>query len=276
LRQAREIVAAEAVVPGSETGLLDVAATSGMAGLREAGRRVVLGSINREELHRRQWASRMARHWVDGEGMVAGQFQLPPEVGMPFVNRLDAATDRLRRTARHDGSTESREAHAADALLTMNAGGTQAKRTRADVVFVCSLDAYRRGGTEGDELCHVIGSGPVSVGVVRDAVADGAFVKVVMTRGVKIDTVAHLGRRIPAELRTALDVGDPTRLDGAQCAEQGCDRRYDLEWDHDDPVVHGGESSYENLQPLCRPHHWAKTERDRRAGLLDGNRGPPE
>ena len=57
----------------------------GMAGLREEARRVVLGSIDRDELHRRQRAARVVPHWVDGEGMVAGQFRLPPEVGVPFV-----------------------------------------------------------------------------------------------------------------------------------------------------------------------------------------------
>ncbi len=101
--QAREIVRAEAAVPGSEASLLEVAETRGMAGLREEARRVVLGSIDRDELHRRQVAARTVRHWVDGEGMVAGQFRLPPEVGVPFVNRLDAETDRVHRAARKRG-----------------------------------------------------------------------------------------------------------------------------------------------------------------------------
>ena len=29
--------------------------------------------------------------------MIAGRFRLPPETGVPFVNRLDAETDRRRR-----------------------------------------------------------------------------------------------------------------------------------------------------------------------------------
>ena len=71
-----------------------------MAGLRTEARRVVLGSIDPDELHRRQWAARSVRHWVDGEGMVAGQFRLPPEVGVAFVTRLDAETDRVAQ--QHD------------------------------------------------------------------------------------------------------------------------------------------------------------------------------
>ena len=62
--------------------------------------------------------------------------------------------------------------------------------------------------------------------------------------------------------------GDPERLDGAVCVEDGCDRRHDLEWDHDDPVANQGVTSYENMKARCRPDHWAKTERDRLAGKL--------
>jgi hypothetical protein len=273
--QAREIVAAEAAAPGSEVALLEVATTTGFAGLREEARRVRLGVMDREDLHRERHRLRSVQHWVDEWGMVAGRFRLPPEVGVPFVNRLDAETDRVRRAARRDGSTESRDAHAADAFVTMTSGAGKGRSARADVVFVCSVDAYRRGSTVDDELCHVIGAGPVPVSVVRDAVADDAFVKAVVVRGTKIDTVAHFGRRMSAELRTALELGPPPRFDGTVCSENGCDRRHDLEWDHEDPVANGGVSSYENLKPRCKPDHWEKTERDRRAGLLGGSRSPP-
>lgn len=278
LAQAREIVRAEAAVEGSEGVLLEVAATRGMAGLRVESRKIVLASIDRDELHRRQHAARSVRHWIDDEGMVAGGFRLPPEVGVPFVNRLDAETDRVHREACRDGCTEARDAHAADALLRMSAAGAKGKANRADVVFVCSLDAYRRGHTEGDELCHVIGSGPVPVSVVRDAVANDAFVKAVLMRGVEIHTVAHFGRKMKAELRTSLDLGSAPTFAGAVCVEPGCDRRHGLEWDHDDPVANDGVTSYENMKARCRPDHWAKTERDRKAGLLNRRRkerGPP-
>ena len=144
------------------------------------------------------------------------------------------------------------------------------KSTRAEVVFVCDLNAAARGHTHDDELCHVVGAGPVPVSVVRAAAVE-AFVKVAVHVGTRLDTIVHYGRRIPAELRTALDLGDPERLDGAVCVEDGCDRRHDLEWDHDDPVANGGMTSYENIKPRCRPDHWAKTARDRKAGRLGGS-----
>jgi 5-methylcytosine-specific restriction endonuclease McrA len=275
LVQAREIARAEQAVAGSEDTLLQVAATASVAGLRDESRRVVLETMDRDELCEHRRRARSVQHWIDEFGMVAGRFRLPPEVGVPFVNRLDRATDRARRDARRAGVGEARDAHAADALVSMVAGTSAVRSGRADVVFVCSLDAYRRGHTHGDELCHVIGSGPVSVAVVREQLRDDAFVKAVVVRGKRIDVVAHFGRKMPAELRTALELGDPERLDGAVCAEEGCDRRYGLEWDHVDPIANGGVTSYENINALCEPDHWAKTERDRKAGLLDGGRAPP-
>jgi hypothetical protein len=276
LTQAREIVAAEAVAPGAEVVLLEVAASTGMAGLREASRKVRLATVDREELHRRQWAARSLGYWVDGDGMVAGRFRLPPEIGLPLVRRLDRATDRVHRAARRRGDRAPREAHAVDALAEALRGDDgQGRSAGPDVVFVCSLDTYRRGRTEGDELCYVVGGGPVPVGVAREAVGGDAFVKAVVTRGVEIHSVTHLGRRMSAELRTALALGPAPGFDGAVCVDEGCGRRHDLEWDHVDPVANGGLTTYENLVPRCRPHHWAKTERDRAAGLLDGGRAPP-
>jgi hypothetical protein len=285
LTQAREIVRAEAAVPGSEGALLEVAHTRGMAGLREEARRIVLSSVPVEELHRRQWAARSLRHWIDDDGMVAGRFKLPPEVGVPIVNRLDRATDRLQKAARPKGESEgpeAREAYAADALVAMVKGRgkgddeAEAKggRRRADVVYVCDLRAAMRGHTHGDEVCHVVGAGPVPVSVVREAALE-AFVKVAVRDGTKIDTIVHYGRHIPALLRTALELGDPERLDGLVCVEDGCDRRHDLELDHVDPVANHGPTSYENIEARCKPDHWAKTERDRKAGKLKGRRAPP-
>ena len=120
----------------------------------------------------------------------------------------------------------------------------------------------------------MVGGGPVPVSVVRAAAVD-AFVKVVVRDGTKVDTIVHYGRHIPALLRTVLELGDPERLDGAVCVEDGCDRRHDLEWDHDDPVANDGVTSYENLQARCKPDHWAKTERDRKAGKLGGGACAP-
>lgn len=270
LDQAAEIVRTEAQVPGSAGGLVDLASRSSLQVLRDESRRMRLASVDPEELHRRQVAARHLRHWRDAEGMVCFRGALPPETGIPLVNRLDTECDRVRRAARREGGTESREAHAADALVRLFEGKGRGRSRAADLVVVCDIDAWRRGKALSGEPCHIVGGGPIPVGVARELSRD-AFLKAVLHDGVEIGTVRHFGRHIRAELRTALDLGPPPGFDGVACAD-GCGRRYGLEWDHVDPVAHGGPTSYGNLRPRCFSCHAEKTERDRRAGLLGGSR----
>ncbi len=107
----------------------------------------------------------------------------------------------------------------------------------------------------------------VARGLERDA-----FLKAVIHDGVNVHTVAHFGRHRPAHLETALRLGTPPGFEGIACSEAGCERQYGLEFDHIDPCANGGPTSLANLKPECKPHHWNKTERDRKAGLLGGKR----
>jgi hypothetical protein len=271
LAQATEVVKTEAECPGSETELLAVAKGGSLKTLRDQGRKRRLGAIDPEDLHHRQHQARSFQHWHDDLGMVGFKGVLPPEVGLPFVNRLDAETDRLRREAKRAGAQEGRDAHAADALMKLVAGGGKGKAHSADLVIVCDLRAFRRGHAHPDEPVHLIGGGPVPVSVVKE-LAEDAFLKAVVHDGTRIDTVVHYGRHIKAEVRTALNLGAPPDFDGVTCAAAGCDRRYHTEIDHKDPKANWGPTAFENLQALCYPHHQEKTARDRRAGLL----GPRE
>jgi len=277
--QAREIARTEVEVPGSETELLEVARGASLGTLRDTARDRRVRAIPVEELYARQRGCRSVRHWRDELGMVCFRGALTPEVGVAFVNRLDAETDRVRRAARRDegGEREDRSAYAADAFVGMVSGHGKGRAVRADVVVVCDLRAYRRGHTHAGEPCHIIDGGPIPVAATHE-IANDAFVKVAFHDGVEIKSVAHLGRYLPAELRTALELGAPPEFAGVTCCEAGCARRYGLEWDHVDPVANDGPTSFENLAARCYPHHKEKTERDRAAGLLNGagdGRAPP-
>lgn len=196
---------------------------------------------------------------------------LEPVVGVALMNRIDAHTDRLRREARAAGRGDaSREAHGADALVAMVSGHARAKAmaSRAELVIVCDRRAYARGYTDGDEVCHVVGGGRVRVAEARKLAEGDAFVKAVVHDGTRIDTVVHFGRHISAQLRTALELGQPPGFDGASCVD--CGRRWGLQWDHVDPLANGGPTSMANLRPRCCFCHAEKTERDRKAGLLGG------
>lgn len=257
---------------------MNLAASSDLGTLKDEGRKRRLAGVDPDDLHRRQHGARSFRHWKGDDNMVRMSGALAPDVGVGLMNRLDAETDRLRRLAKRAGNTEARDAHAADALVAMMKGEAKTRGPSSDVVLVCDLAAYRRGHSEGDEVCHIVGGGPVPVSVVKDALDHDAFVKAVLHDGVRIETVKHFGRHINAELRTALDLGPPPGFDGTVCAN-GCGRRHHLQWDHRDPVAHRGPTSYDNLQPLCWDCHAHKTEVDREAGLLTrtGARGddPP-
>jgi HNH endonuclease len=310
--QARELVRTEAAVPGSTAGLLDVARGESLRTLKEQARDRRLRAIDPEELHARQHAAMYQRHWINALGNVAYAGELPPEFGIPFINRLDAETDRLwlkahEEARRHntaaqqtlaDATTEPgddtgsgagagisgakvevrRSALAAQALVRMLENGDgKGKANRADMVIVCNLRAYRRGHAHEGEPCHIVGGGPIPVSLARELGRD-AFLKAVLHDGTEIHTIAHFGRRYPAVLQTALDLGGPPDFNGNVCAAPGCDRRYHLQRDHIDPVANGGLTSYANNQRLCPPDHRIKTEHDRNAGLLRGkkprNRGP--
>jgi hypothetical protein len=133
---------------------------------------------------------------------------LLPEVGIPLLKRLDAETDRLRRQARSEGRNEPRGAHTHDALAAMLSGEGRGRAKGADMVIVCDLRAYRRGHTHAGEPCRVVGAGPIPVSLAK-ALEGDAFFKAVLHDGIDIATVCHLGRHIPAELRTALELGAP-------------------------------------------------------------------
>jgi hypothetical protein len=275
LEQAGEITATVAQVPGSEGDLLDHARNHSLRGLKERARRLRLDAMDPDKRHRRQHSEQRARHGTNELGQIWGTFTLAPEIGVPIVNRWDTETDRLWRAGRAEGRPEPRDYYAALALAAMLSGEGKPHHLLADVVFVCDLGAYRRGHPHQGEPCHVMGGGPVPVSVVRAAVEADAFIKAVTHDGTNIDTVVHYGRHIKAELRTALELGDPPHFEGKSCTEPGCDRRYGLQWDHLDPVANHGPTSHRNLQARCIPDHIKKTERDRQAGLLDNRKDNP-
>jgi hypothetical protein len=187
LAQARELVRTEAAVPGSSADLLDVAKDQSLRTLKDEARGRRLRAIAPEDLHAMQHARMCHRHWKTAVGTIAYAGELPPEYGIPLINRLDAETDRLWLEAHQtasasidgglalpdpvvgsadgdaaisavEGSTTRvagtaraqirRSALAARALVRMmETGGGKGKANRADLVIVCDLQAYRRVAT---------------------------------------------------------------------------------------------------------------------------------
>ncbi|HEU0214667.1 MAG TPA: hypothetical protein VFR13_11320, partial [Jiangellaceae bacterium] len=89
------------------------------------------------------------------------------------------------------------------------------------------LAALRRGAVAGDEMCEITGVGPVPVPVARGLLGQ-AVLKLVITRGVDVAHVTHLGRGPSAAQRVALAWTSPG------CTVQGCWRTR-IEYDHQKP-----------------------------------------
>jgi hypothetical protein len=149
-----------------------------------------------------------------------------------FANR---AFDQARVAGRH----EPEAAYLADGLLAAcraAAGGdTPAhddgrrvrKPTPTKVIVRVDWDALVRGWPVDTEVCEIAGLGPVAVSVVRAMIASGdAFLAGVVTKGVDVHNVFHLGRKPVAVQDTALQWRSP------DCTTLGCNRTVRLETDH--------------------------------------------
>jgi len=113
------------------------------------------------------------------------------------------------------------------------------------------LEALRRGAVEGDELCEIAGIGPVPVSVARELLGD-AVLKLVITRGVDVLNVTHLGRGPTAAQRVALAWASPG------CSVEGCWRTR-VEIDHREDWARTRHTRLDELDHLCAFHHDLKT-----------------
>jgi hypothetical protein len=253
-RQAELIVAAAADDPSLERELLRVA-ERGTIPLRDAA--IALRAAREDQAARsaRQHAARSFRTWTNVDGMVEGHFTVTPELGGAICARIDQMTRKRFRDARRSGVPESLDAYAADAfaeaVLGDPAGATGGGITTHVVI---DHEALVRGRALEGETCAIPGVGPVNVEWVRELLGS-AFVTAIVKKGRDITTVAHFGRHIPAELRTAMLVS------GRECSVAGCNGREYLELDHCviDYAKRGPTARW-NLAWLCSIHHKRKTQ----------------
>ena len=111
--------------------------------------------------------------------------------------------------------------------------------------------ALRRGHIAGEELCEIAGVGPVPISVARNLLGE-AILKLVITDGVDVANVTHLGRGPTTAQKIALLWTNP------RCSVQGCDRRR-IEYDHQKPWADTKHTRLDELDPLCGFHHDLKT-----------------
>jgi hypothetical protein len=259
-RQAELVADAATANPAAERELL-AAAGEGMVPLKEACVTARAHAADAAARAARHHTARRLRIWTAADGMVEGHFRLAPEVGGRFKAVIDAGTQRIFRDRRTTGPHEPHEAYAADVLADLVPADALAgevsgkgKKTVTNVHVVIDHAALVRGNASAGETCSIPGVGPGNVAWVRETLGD-AFVSAVIKKGRDITTVAHLGRHIPAHLRTAMIVG------GRECVVAGCHARGYLEIDHCEiDYANGGPAAWWNLDYGCSVHHRRKTQ----------------
>ena len=259
--QAVEVARGAIVAPNTEPQLLNLAKHATVRDLRDATSRVVAASTDEAERHRQVHKSRYFKSWTDLDGSFNVRGRMTAANGALVMAALKPIQDEIFKAARKSGAHERPEAYAADALMALcekasakhsSESGTKTARPNAVINIRIDIDALKRGHTEPGEVCEIAGVGPIPVAAATEYLGE-AFLKLLIVDGVDIKTVAHMGRHIPAPLRTAVEERDRV------CQVPTCDVTLGLEIDHIKPFAEGGPASLENLVRLCKRHHLQKT-----------------
>jgi HNH endonuclease len=259
--QAVEVARGAIVAPNTETQLLNLSKHATVRDLRDATSRVVAAATDEAARHRQIHKSRFLKSWRDPDGAFIIKGRMTVANGALVMAALKPIQDEIFKAARKSGTHERCEAYAADALMALcekattkqiSTSGTQTTRPNAVINIRVDIDALKRGRTEHGEVCEIPGVGPIPVATATEYLGE-AFIKLLVLDGVEIKTVAHMGRHIPAPLRTAVEERDRV------CQVPTCDMAMGLEMDHIVPFAEGGPASLENLVRLCKRHHLQKT-----------------
>ena len=273
--QAVEVARGAIVAPNTETQLLSLAKHATVRDLRDASSRVVAAATDEAERHRQAHESRYLKSWTDTDGSFNLRGRMTVANGALVMAALKPIQDEIFRSARQSGAHERPEAYAADALTALcekattkqaSECGTKSSRPNAVINIRVDIDALKRGRTEHGEVCEIAGVGPIPVATATEYLGE-AFLKLLILDGVDIKTVAHMGRAIPAPLRTAVEERDRV------CQVPTCDMTIGLEIDHIKPFAEGGAASLENLVRLCKRHHLQKTHDGYRLIKIEASKG---
>ena len=266
--QQAAITEAAAADPHAEDDLLAMAERkASLAELRDEAARRKAAVEDQEQKHRRIHAERHVRSWTGPDGAWNLAARGTPDAGARFMGRLRQIADGLFKTARAQGRHEPAEAYLFDALMRLAEGNVPetkpARGSRGTKVLVrVDLEALFRGYPITGEVCEIAGFGPVPVSVVNNLLAQGdTFLAAIITKGVAVTGVVHLGRSHTAYQRTALEWLYPL------CAVEGCSAlAREVDHRHDWAKTH--TTLFDDADPYCDHHHDLKTYKG--WGLVDG------
>ena len=253
--QVAAVVDAATANPAAEGRLLRHAKQSSLAELRHEALRARAGAdTDPEATQERIHAQRRLRTWTDGEGAWNLSARGTVRDGARVVATLEPLIDTHVAVARSEGRHEERDAYAFDALVELadEPRDTSKRRSATHLSLVrVDLAALHRSEVHDDERCEITGLGPIPVSTARELLGD-SILKLVITKGVDVLHVTHLGRGPNAAQRVALLWASPG------CTVEGCPRTR-VEIDHRIPYRDTRHTRLDECDPLCRHHHAQKT-----------------
>jgi hypothetical protein len=279
-RQAREIADAAHVNPAAERDLLRTAERESFRRLRDEVRRAKVAGLDAGDRYQAIKRSRYLRAGVRSDGAFELHLRDTADAGADVLAALKPFQDRIFAEARRQGRREAVEAYAADAIraLARDANrapgvdadaeedkGTLAPPRNAKIIVRVDHAALKRGTTAPGEVCEITGIGPVPVASVKAMMSD-AFLAAIVTDGDDVVSVAHLGRRVTAKQRTALE------WRGLECTTIGCPNRHHLEIDHTIDWALTHHTKLDELELLCPHCHDLKTHHGYRLEAGTGRR----
>ena len=205
--------------------------------------------------------------YTDAEGAWNLHARGPVEDGARFKVVYERLVNEMFKTAKAEGRKEPVPAYAFDALIALadragapgsdsepDAKAKTRKSTPARYLALIRVDhdALVRGEVAGDEECEIAGMGPIPVPVARDLLGD-AILKLVITKGVDVANITHLGRSVTVAQQVALWWRSPT------CTVLGCNRTQRIENDHNPDFAQTHHTRLDESDPLCEHDHDKKT-----------------
>ena len=291
-QQAATVADAAVADPSSEARMLRLAARDHLAGLRKERDRVkAAADPDADARYRRIHRERHVRVWTDADGAGRGSWSTTADRQAVILAALDRLSADAAKAAHERGEHEPAPAYAADALAAMasavlagvgggggggggvdgrggvagrgSCAGRGARTLPPKAIVRIDHTALVRGHAAPGETSEIAGVGPVPVSLVRELMDAGdLFLTAVVTKGVDVATVAHLGRRTTAFQTTALQWRDPV------CRVEGCTRP-SAEWDHHEDWAKTHETRLWDLGGLCAHDHHLKTYRGYRIAPSD-------
>jgi hypothetical protein len=259
--QGEAVADAAAADPSAAARLVRTARSTNLNELRaECLRTKAAADSDPDATYRRIDAERSARFYTDREGgrnlHVRGTIDRVSRI----ETRLQPLVDELFKKASAEAQREPREAYVFDALAMVAeqdpASEAEPRKNRAPksaalMLFHLPFEAMVRGALEGEETCEIVGAGPVPVRVARELLGE-SILKLVITKGVDVVNVVHLGRGPTAAQKIALLWSSP------KCSNIECSRMR-VEADHNPPWVETKHTVLGELEHLCDFDHDLKT-----------------